>query len=100
MRVGITRQIACMQCDPTPRHAFHVRHLCPLIDAGSMMNLFFQDGENASWGAMPWSASTDTRPRDADTVAIHICRLLSNTGHDQQGSFRSTFRFPNVFARL
>src|SRR6266536_1035462 len=100
MRVWVTRQIAGMQGDPTPRHAIHVRHLRAFIDAGGMMNLLLQDCENASRRAVTWSTCADTRPRDADTVAIDVCYLLSNAGDNQQRSFRRTLGFPNILARL
>jgi hypothetical protein len=36
---GVTGQITCVQCDSTPSHAFHVRHLCTFVDARGMMDL-------------------------------------------------------------
>src|SRR5437867_9817039 len=85
MRVRITGEIAGVQCDPTPGHTLHVRHLRAFVDARGMMNLLFQDRENASRRAVTGPTCADTRPCDADTVAIDVCHLLSNAGHDQQG---------------
>ena len=63
-----------------------------------MMNLFFQDCENASWCTVTWSACADIRSCDADTVAIDVRHLLGNAGYDKQRPFRRTFGFPNVLA--
>src|SRR6476620_11334378 len=83
MRVGITGQIACVKCDATPGHTLHVRHFRALIDTRSMMDLLFQDRENARRGRMTRSACADTRSCDADSVAIDVCHLLSDARDDE-----------------
>src|SRR4029453_12836764 len=89
-----------MQRDPTPGHAFHVRHLSTLIDTGCVMHLLFQNCENPGWRSMTWSPRANTRSRDANTITIHIGHLLSNAGYDQQRSFRGALWFPHVFTWL
>ena len=83
MRVRITREIAGVQRDPAPGHPLHIRHFRPLIDARGVMNLLFQNRENACRARMARSSRANTRPRDADTVTIDICHLLGDTGDDQ-----------------
>src|SRR6478672_8314346 len=67
MGVGIAWQIASVQCDPAPGHALHVRHLCPLIDTRSMMNLFFQDRENTCGSRVTWTPRAHAGSRDTYT---------------------------------
>src|SRR5437899_4777500 len=83
VRVWIPRPVACVERNPAPSYALHVRHLGSFIDTRRMMHLLFQDCENTyrSWMTRP--ARGNTRPRDADTITIHICHLLSNTDYDQ-----------------
>src|SRR4030095_13925527 len=82
MRVRITRQVTGMEGYAAPGHSFHVRHLCALVDTRGMMHLFFQDREDTGGSRVTGSSSADTRPRDANTVAIYIRHLLGDAGHD------------------
>src|SRR4029077_770299 len=100
MRIRITRQVTGMERYAAPGHPFHVRHLCALVDTRGMMHLFFQDRENAGGSRVTGSSSADTRPRDANTVAIYIRHLFGTAGHDQKWSFGRALRFPNILAGL
>src|SRR6266496_511237 len=83
VRVWIPRQVACVQRNPAPSHALHVTHLGSFINTRRVVHLLFQDCENTRRSSMTRPVRANTRPRDADTITIHICHLISNAGYDQ-----------------